>query len=408
MKKNRVWFVFIGCMLYYGALMGVLYNCAGVLISGIMNEEGYSSASLSGFFTARNLIQAVAMLVTAQLFRQLNIKIVSLGVGILTSLSFLLMPLFRSPGLWTLSGVLAGVGTSLSMLLPTTVINNWFVKKKGTFLGIVTMLSGILGMLLNPIISRYITVHGWRRSALLLGGMSLTLNILATILLVKRPSDVGAHPYGSNGSEIHTNENKPRSLGTEKITLAEIGTYVFILFTVSMTGKGIQMTSYIPQYSTSLGYALEIGGKLASAIMIGNFTAKFLYGIVCDWIGAWRSVQVFLGIIGASFLMLSLFGGVLPVMYAACVFLGFSYMSGIGLSMVAVELFDKDKFETQYSRNSMFGTLVTTPVPYIVSYVFDRTGSFRLIFMVYAFFMFLAIILISLRDRFGVIKHAEN
>ena len=128
-KKNRVWLVFIGCMLYYGALMGVLYNCAGVLISGIMSEEGYSSASLSGFFTARNLVQAVAMLVTAQLFRQLNIKIISLGVGILTSLSFLLMPLFRSPGLWTLSGVLAGVGTSLSMLLPTTVINNWLDRK---------------------------------------------------------------------------------------------------------------------------------------------------------------------------------------------------------------------------------------------------------------------------------------
>ena len=408
MKEKRVWLVFIGCMLYYGALMGVLYNCAGVLISGIMNEEGYSSASLSGFFTARNLVQAVAMLITAQLFRKLNIKIVSLGVGILTSFSFLLMPLYKVPGLWTLSGVLAGIGTSLSMLLPTTVINNWFAKKKGTFLGIVTMLSGILGMLLNPVISKYITTHGWRSSAILLGGLSLFLNIMATVLMEKRPEDVGAIPYGGTVIEAHSEETKPRNIGTEKITLAEIGTYVFILFTVSMTGKGIQITSYIPQYSTSLGYALEVGGRLTSAIMIGNFTAKFLYGIVCDWLGAWRSVQVFLGIIGTSFLLLSLFGGILPVMYIACVFLGFSYMSGIGLSMVAVELFDKDKFETQYSRNSMFGSLVMTPIPYLVSYVFDKTGSFRLIFMTYAFFMFLAILLISLRNRFGVIKQSDR
>ncbi|MBR0450526.1 MAG: MFS transporter [Oscillospiraceae bacterium] len=407
MKEKRVWLVFIGCMLYYGALMGVLYNCAGVLISGIMSEEGYSSSSLSGFFTARNLVQAVAMLATAQLFRKLNIKIVSLGVGLFTSFSFLLMPLYGSPELWTLSGILSGIGTSLSMLLPTTVINNWFVKKKGTFLGIVTMLSGILGMVLNPMVSKYITSHGWKKSAILLGGLSLTLNVIATILMEKHPEDVGALPYGSNGTNMQAYEAKPRSLGGEKLTLAEIGTYLFILFTVSMTGKGIQMTSYIPQYSTSLGYALEVGGRLTSAIMIGNFTAKFLYGIVCDWLGAWRSVQVFLGIIGSSFLMLSLFGGVLPVMYLACVFLGFSYMSGIGLSMVAVELFDKDKFETQYSRNSMFGTLVMTPIPYLVSYVFDKTGSFRIIFLTYAFFMFLAIVLISMRNKLGVIKQTS-
>ena len=94
-------------------------------------------------------------------------------------------------------------------------------------------------------------------------------------------------------------------------------------------------------------------------------------------------------------------------MYLACVFLGFSYMSGIGLSMVAVELFDKDKFETQYSRNSMFGTLVMTPIPYLVSYVFDKTGSFRIIFLTYAFFMFLAIVLISMRNKLGVIKQTS-
>ena len=404
MREKRVWLVFIGCMFYYGAMMGVLYNCTGVLISGIMSAEGYTSASLSGYFTARNFVQAIAMLFTAQLFRKLHIKIICLGAGIFTTGAFFLMPLYRDSGMWILSGILSGIGTSLSMLLPTTVINAWFTKKKGTFLGIVTMLSGILDMLLNPVISRYITANGWKPASVLLGGISLALNIAATLLLEKRPEDVDAVPYGGFAPDVHPYEVKGRSLGGSAVTLGEIGTYHFILVTVSMTGKGIQMTSYIPQYSTSLGYALEVGGSLTSAIMIGNFTAKFLYGIVCDWLGAWKSVQVFLVIIGSSFLLLSLFGGVLPVMYIACVLLGFSYMSGLGLSMVAVELFDKDRFETQYSRNSMFGTITTTPLPYIVSYVFDKTGSFRLIFMAYAFMMFLAVVLISLRRKLGVIK----
>jgi hypothetical protein len=77
-------------------------------------------------------------------------------------------------------------------------------------------------------------------------------------------------------------------------------------------------------------------------------------------------------------------------------------MSGLALSMVAVELFDRDHFETQFSRNSMFSTLVTIPLPYLISTVFDLTGSFRLIFLTFAFLLWLGILLISLRHRLGI------
>ncbi len=403
MRKNRVWLVFLGCMFFYGALMGVQYNCSGVLISGIMSAEGYSSSSLSGFFTLRNTFQAVAMLFTAQFLRRYDIRLVSFAAGAASAASLLLMVLYHSPRMWLLSGFLAGMGNSLSMLLPTSVINAWFTKRKGTFLGFVTMLSGVLGMLLNPVVSHYIRVHGWRSAAVLLGCLSLGLHLLASLLLAKRPEDVGAEPYGGFDPEIKLSDVRTNTrLLDGGITLHELKVYLFILLSVSMTSKGIQMASYIPQYSTSLGYPLEVGGRLTSAIMIGNFSAKFLFGIICDWLGAWRSTQVFLAIIGLSFFLLSAFGGVIPVMYLACVLLGFSYMSGLALSMVAVELFDREHFETQFSRNSMFSTLVTIPLPYLISKVFDMTGSFRLIFLTFAFLLWLGILLISLRHRLGI------
>ena len=96
MRKNRVWFVFFGCMLFYGALMGVQYNCSGVLISGIMSAEGYSSSSLSGFFTLRNTFQAVAMLFTAQFLRRYDIRLVSFTAGVASAAS-LLLPVYTGP-----------------------------------------------------------------------------------------------------------------------------------------------------------------------------------------------------------------------------------------------------------------------------------------------------------------------
>ncbi|MBQ8994569.1 MAG: MFS transporter [Oscillospiraceae bacterium] len=408
MKKNRVWLVFLGCMLYYGSLMGLQYNCAGVLISGIMSAEGYTSSSLSGFFTMRNTIQALGMLVTARLLKEKSIKAVSLGIGLCSGASLFLMSLYNASWMWLISGILAGLANSLSMLLTTTVINAWFTKKKGTFLSLATVISGVLGMVLNPIVSRYIESSGWRSAAVILGLASFGMNLAGTLLLVKRPEDVDAEPYGGFAIPVDKTVDEKKRSSSWLPTWHELKIYLFVLLSVSMTGKGIQMTSYIPQYSTALGYPLEIGGKLTSCIMIGNFTAKILFGLVSDWIGAWKSVQVFLALLGLSFFLLATFGGVLPVMFAACVLLGFAYMSGLGLSMVAVEIFDKEHFEEQYSRNSMFATIMTIPLPFIISYLFDLTGSFRLIFYAFAFLMYLGIFLISLRYKLGIVKRSET
>ena len=59
MKRNRVWFVLAGCMLFYGAMMGILFNCAGVLINSIIQTEGYTSSSISSYYTLRGLVSTI-------------------------------------------------------------------------------------------------------------------------------------------------------------------------------------------------------------------------------------------------------------------------------------------------------------------------------------------------------------
>ncbi len=404
MKTKKVWFVFAGCMLMYGSLMGVLFNSTGVLITGIMEAEGWSSGDLAGYYTMRTLVQCVSMLFTAQLMKRFNIKLVTACVGIISSLAFFLMYFYTRPEMWYLSGILSGAATSLSMLLPTTVIKAWFVKKRGTFTGIFTTLSGVIGALLNPVVSRFIENRGWRNTALMLSALNFAMMLMAAILMERRPADVGAVPYGGKeGEDYGEVEIHERNLGG-KLTLREIGVYVFIFFTASMLGKGIQMTSYIPQYATNLGYSLNVGAALTSAIMVGNVSAKLIFGLISDWVGPWRTIQIFLCLIASSFIMLTTMGHVLPVVYLACLLLGFSYASGVGLSLVAVELFDEERFETQYSRNSFFEGLVTIPLPQIIAAVYDSTGSFSILFIALAALQLAGVVLISLRSRMGVVK----
>ena len=405
MKKYRVWLVFAGCMIYYGTLVGVLNNCFGVLISAIITAEGYTSSALSGFYSLKTVAQALSLLVTSRMLQKHNFKLVAFCVATLSSLSMVLMYFYHAPWLWNISGILYGIGCSLVMLIPTTIVNNWFINNKATLMGIVTMLSGVFGMVMSPLVSRYILAYGWRNAALTLGIVSFLL-FFSAFFLERKPSDVNALPFGGDSSETvpeqKSGDSEQPTQEKKPITLHEAAVYLFILLTVSMAGKGAQITSYIPQFSTSLGYPLTVGGTLTSAVMIGNFSSKILFGIVCDRIGVWSSLQLFLGLLCLAYLLLCFFGNTLPVLYVACILLGFSYMIGIALSMSSIRLFPPEEFAVRYSRASMLNTAITIPIPMFISFVFDRTGSFKPVFIYYAVSMVVGIVLVALRNKLKV------
>lgn len=406
MKSKRVWLVLAGCMLLYGALMGVLFNCTGVLLTAVKDSEGFSSTDLSVFYTARSLVQAIAMLFTAILVNRMNTKWLIFCIGLVTSSSYMLMYFYHAPGQWLISGIMCGIGTSLASLLPTTVIKAWFVKKRGTFLGMSVMLSGIIGAFLNPLVSGFIESHGWRNGAVLLAVVSFVMTVMAALLIVRRPSDVGEIPYGGTAEDAAADV----SAAGKKLTGAPLkfACYLYLFLSVSVAGLAIQMTSYIPQYASSLGYPLMVGATLTSAIMIGNVSAKFAFGVISDRIGVWRTVQILVALIATSFVILTFFGDRMVLIYIACVMLGFAYTNGVAMSLACVDVYDSDEFEVQYSRTSLFSSLITTFAPKAISYLFDTTGSFKTVFLIFASLMYCGSILIFFRYKFGIVKSTDK
>ena len=406
MKTKRVWLVLAGCMLMYGAMMGILFNCAGVLINGIIQAEGYTSSDLAGYYTLRGLVSTVAMLFTAKLLTKVNIKVLTALVGLICASSFFLMSMYTQPWHWLISGVLHGIASSLVTLLPATVIRNWFVRNLGTFMGTYMVLSGVFGAVFNPVAGRLIESVGWRPTARILGGITLFIVLIAALLIERRPSDVGAIPYG--GTEEYLSPDAPVNKPALSHVPIKIRTYLYIFCSVTVAGLAIQMVSYIPQYASSLGYDPMIGAKMTSILMIGNMSAKLVFGVCSDVIGLWSSIQVFLGLIGTSMLVL-MFGSGNPVLlYIGSLMLGFGYMSGVANSLVSSEIFEPDQFEIQYSRLSMLSGLATAISPSIISGVYDSTGSFKPVLAFLAVWLFTAILLISLRYRFGIVKEDKD
>ncbi len=402
MKTKRVWLVLAGCMLLYGSMMGIIFNCAGVLINGVIQSEGYTSSSVSVFYTLKGLVSTLSLLFAAKLLSLMNIKLLAVIIGLIGGLSFSLMSVYTQPWQWAISGILNGLASSLVVLLPTTVIRNWFIKNRGTFMGMYMMLSGVIGAIFNPLTGRLIESVGWRKTSVILGISAFAMVFIASLLIERYPADVGALPYG--GTEADAVKGTSQVKPSAKHAPLKVKTYLYIFCSVTVAGLAIQMVSYVPQYASSLGYDPMIGAKMTSVLMIGNMSAKLLFGLCSDYAGLWRSIQLFLGLIGVGMLSLVFGSGVPLLLYLGSLLMGFGYMNGVANSLVSAEIFDPEQFEIQYSRISMLSGLATAFSPSIISFVFDSTGSFKPVFLFLAVWLFTAILLISLREKLGIVR----
>jgi MFS family permease len=103
-----------------------------------------------------------------------------------------LWQLFLGYGL--LVGVAAGLG---GLLAGTTVINNWFAKKRGLALSLFLGSGGAVGIFMGRAIIWVIETCGWRNAALIASGMMLLFAvILPAVFIRNKPEDLGQVPDG--------------------------------------------------------------------------------------------------------------------------------------------------------------------------------------------------------------------
>jgi MFS family permease len=119
--------------------------------------------------------------------------------NILGFAGFLLI--FLHTRLWELFlgyGLLIGLAVGFGGLLAsTTVINNWFVKKRGMALSIFLGAGGAAGMVLGPAMMQMIERAGWRVTVLVISVLVLLFSvILPAIFIRNKPKDLGQLPDG--------------------------------------------------------------------------------------------------------------------------------------------------------------------------------------------------------------------
>ena len=445
-RQNKTpWLVLVGCTMIYGCIVGVLINCTGLFITAIIEDKGFSNSAMSLYYTVRTAVVAVFVSFAAHIYLKSNFKYLKVIYVMLSALIFGLMSVYQQPWHWYLSALICGIVLSLTSILVSSMIKNWFLKRTNTMLGICFAGSGVVAALASPLLTRLIRFAGWRLAALIVGVITLVVMAIAVSLFPERsPEKAGKIGYGAegkerqNGKEDRTNaedrmctedrvctegrvcaedqkhvrdqisaENQARAenekfhtLSPEKIN-REDSRSVLIMFGIlggMMTGQ--IFNNYMAQFTVSLGNSLEVGASMVSLFMIGNLISKVIYGVSTDKIGVWRTSALFYLVLLAGYAAVLFSGSNLVTFRMGAFCLGASCsFTTIAWTSLCLEEYGKDFYEVPYGHLNMISNVITGILLFAVGAVVDMTGSYYPIFFLSAAACILSIVLCCVRGK---------
>lgn len=364
--SREQWMVLIGACLFQCAMLGVLINCTGVIFAQIRQELGFSMSKISVYNTLKNVTTALsAATVTTFFFRSNKARFLLVNQFAII-LSFLMITLRAEGLLWYASAVVCGVASCVGSVAVPMLLTRWFPQNAGTATGIAMAFSGIGGAVCNPLCAKLIDLAGWRWAIVILGAVMLAMTIPGLLLMFRREA---ADSAGSTSRAVPRAEAGSRQYG--------IGTVILVCVILAGGAIGVTFAVNISMFAQSIGYSLSVGASLTTMIMMGNVGGKFLYGFLCDKLGAWKATMLMFAVTAAALLCFLFAQDKIAVLFGASLLYGSVYaLSVVSVTRCCVSAYGEQDSKQYLGIHTCVNSAVMAGVSLLVGVLFDYAQSF--------------------------------
>lgn len=136
---------------------------------------------------------AAALMQSFGVRRTVTLALVLMGLS--TAASSLMTQPWHYVATW---GVVSGVGSgAVAMVLGATVVNRWFVARRGLMMGLLSASAATGSLIFLPGMAALAEAGGWRPVVLAIAGVMAVLAPLVWLLLPEAPAAIGQKPYGA-------------------------------------------------------------------------------------------------------------------------------------------------------------------------------------------------------------------
>lgn len=395
--------------IYYGwwivlANFTIVFYVAGTIFYGftafiepLVAEFGWSYTQVSLASSIRGLEMGLLAPVVGLLVdrfgprRLLFIGIIVLGAGII--LFGLTQSLLMFYGSFVLIAFGAGGCTSVVTL---TVVANWFDRNVGKAMGVMVSGFGASGLIV-PIIVWLIGAYGWRTAAIILGLGMWIIGLPVACIVRNKPEDYGYYADGKRSEDGRKPPSEGNAFRADMRFKELLKKRAFFFVNLSEAIRLMTLTAvitHIMPYLSTMNFSRITAGLVAAGIPLLSVIGRFGFGWLGDVVEKKHAMVAAFSLMGLGALCLSY----ITVDVLLYIFIFFFSVGYGGLTVL------RGAFLREYYGRKFFGKLIGIMMgfgagggvigPTAAGWVFDKAGTYHLVWLVFTGLIGIAILLL--------------
>jgi len=378
---------------------GIGVGVFSLFVTPLQSDFGWGRGEIMLAFTIYFLLTGLAAPLAGSLVDRYGVRGVISAGAFVAGLGFISLNLMRSLWHFYVAYFFIGAGMAAVGQVPASaMVSNWFVKRRGTAIGIMSTGIGAGILVLAPLFGGYlIPSFGWRTAYLALALITWMLVPLALFVLRTKPADMGLYPDGIEGTEGMAEAEALVSASKGLSLKMALGTLAFWLLAVTFFINGFSALgvnqNQVPHLQ-DIGFPLAMAATALTCIGLGSAIGKFIFGWLCDQIPAKYAYAIgfVLLAVGTIIFMSVKPGSPLAIIWLYAIILGLGAGAWLPtMSMLVNVNFGLTSYGAIFGMISLVQGIGGALGPLFGGYMYDTMNTYQ-----WAFIIFLALYAVAI------------
>jgi OFA family oxalate/formate antiporter-like MFS transporter len=302
-----------------------------------------------------------------------------------------------------------GIG-GMSGIVTATAVNNWFVLKVGSALGIATVGISLSGVVMPPIAQMILEEAGIIYAFFWIGVAISLVAPLSWLIVKTKPEDMGLLPDGvrhadgavyddlpfRDGPDAQAQDTRPSHWTFSMVIRNQAFWKIGLAYGFSLTAILGVMFQLKPRFS-DVGFDSGTAMKLMAATAMAGAAGKYFWAYMCDRFTAKKVIAVLMFFNAAGLVFILIPGSVAAVALFIIVY-GFSMGGVVSTQHVLVaDFFGREAFSS-FARYSGIIVGIDSVGYLIMGRSYDLTGSYDMAYIAFIILnLIAALLIVSLR-----------
>ncbi len=406
-KKEPEFFygwVILGACFATTTMVGGLYYSFGIFFTPLLEEFGWSRALVSSVGTVNLLAFAFSSMLFGRLIDRYGPRIILACSAVIIGLGYALCSQVNSIFQLYLFYIIASLGSGPTWVLPTSIVQRWFVKRRGFTLALVTTGIGFGALIFSPILNHIIYTYGWRVSYIILGILTWLILTGASVVMVADPEEKGMKPYGEEELVADMASSKTTDYqSTESVSMVSktvewgvdeairtkafwglVVLYMFGLFPIYM------LAMHIVPHAIDMGISEGVAAGALGLIGATSIAGRLLGGAIAERLGWTKGLALSCFLTSLSvFWLIAIHNA--WMLYVFVVTYGLFYGSRVPqFPGIVGFFFGSTSLASLIGLCHGLSILGSAVAPVVAGLIFDKTGSYTVAFLIAGIASFIA------------------